>query len=479
MCDEYKRLLSDSQAAKSLAFCFDNSAAPTANRRRASRRRACGHPLQFKSESRRTLRSPPPIKFFNTHPSDPHPRSTGTAKRVSTVPKAPQPQRAAAPDPVWNRDNEGSRHPGAPSSSTGENEASRALQNRFLTDGVRFSKDGQSPGPSQFNIVWYVFDDGLQLGDADPMNLNSQTRPRNVPVKHDSVAHSSRAAPGSRPQGLAAELPTGPAPSSRPAHVPTSNEGAFAVPQGLDVSIRSITSSGSKGRPPAQASSSRPQRTPVPKRPAQALLDDEESRSTYYSPSGGGRDVPNDDDYISDTRWTEEDREAREIKPKPEREFFAEIPSPRATRASVEATFSTAPHSDPSSSTTTIPQNLNRNKYTVLNSNFAPRPVAEFDLIYQTSKASASTSARPQPAPRVTTNIGIEPTDRHQAEIPVLDPNSKIGHKMRNKLRTMNGGDMEKQNEERLALAAWADEVSSTMNAHTKRRHESTRYMRK
>lgn len=41
----------------------------------------------------------------------------------------------------------------------------------------------------------------------------------------------------------------------------------------------------------------------------------------------------------------------------------------------------------------------------------------------------------------------------------------------------MNGGDVEKQNEARLALAAWANEVSNSTNTHTERRKESTRYM--
>lgn len=135
------------------------------------------------------------------------------------------------------------------------------------------------------------------------MNLNSQTKPHTVPLKHSSslaVAHSSHSGPSSRPQDLAAELQTDPAPSSRPTHVPTSNEGAVAVSGGLDGSIPSIASSRSRGQSPAQASSSRLQRALVPKRPVQALLDDEESRSTYYASSGEGCDVPNDDDYISD-----------------------------------------------------------------------------------------------------------------------------------------------------------------------------------
>lgn len=59
----------------------------------------------------------------------------------------------------------------------------------------------------------------------------------------------------------------------------------------------------------------------------------------------------------------------------------------------------------------------------------------------------------------------------------MLDPNSKIGHKMRHKLRTMNDGDVEEQNKARLALLAWANEDKDTMNAHTKRRRENILYM--
>ncbi|KIO21430.1 hypothetical protein M407DRAFT_28951 [Tulasnella calospora MUT 4182] len=124
--------------------------------------------------------------------------------------------------------------------------------------------------------------------------------------------------------------------------------------------------------------------------------------------------------------------------------------------------------SDPSSSTASIPSNLGRSKYSALGTNVAQQPTAE---------GSSSTSAQPPPDLRITTNIGIQPTDRHQAEMLVLDPKSRVGQKMRSKLRNMNDGDEEQQNEARLALAAWADEDKDTMNAHVKRRRESLLYM--
>ncbi|KAG8957511.1 hypothetical protein FRC00_003850 [Tulasnella sp. 408] len=220
---------------------------------------------------------------------------SSAAKRVSTVPRAPQLQHAATPDTAWNYDNGGGS----------------SVSSLTSLDVSRYSAGS---------------------GTSD-QNVNSQTEPQNVPLKHPSslaVAYSSHSTPSSHPQDCAAELPTDPAPSSRPTHVVTSNEGAIAVPHGLDVSIRSVTSSRGRDRAPAQASSSRTQRALAPRRPTQALLgeeephdlEDEDSRGTDYAPSGGGRDVPNDQDYISET----------ETSPLPS-------PPSTATRASVEETL--------------------------------------------------------------------------------------------------------------------------------------------
>ncbi|KAG8957189.1 hypothetical protein FRC00_004362 [Tulasnella sp. 408] len=248
---------------------------------------------------------------------------SSTAKRVSTVPRARQLQRAATPDTVWNYDSGDSKQAGAPS-STGSRQTARAPLSR--PHNSTSSSDSSVSSPTSLDVSKHSAGSG-----TSDQNVNSQAEPQNVPLEHNSslaVAHSSHSTPSSRPQDRAAELSTDPAPSSHPTHVVTSNEGAIAVPHGLDVSIRSVTSSRGRGRAPAQASSSRPQRALVPKRPTQALLGEEEphdledadSTGTDCAPSGGGRDVPNDQDYISDT----------ETSPLPS-------PPSTTTRASVEA----------------------------------------------------------------------------------------------------------------------------------------------
>ncbi|KAG8957188.1 hypothetical protein FRC00_004361 [Tulasnella sp. 408] len=122
MSEEYARFMSDGQDSELLAFSF---AAPTANRSTANEP-TVDEPKVILLSSSRNFDAPSALRPSN---------SSSTAKRVSTVPKAPQPQNAAALDTVWNRDSEGSRQPRAPSSST----------------------DGQSPGPSQFNTVrWCI-----------------------------------------------------------------------------------------------------------------------------------------------------------------------------------------------------------------------------------------------------------------------------------------------------------------------------------
>ncbi|KAG9049184.1 hypothetical protein FS837_011003 [Tulasnella sp. UAMH 9824] len=223
MSDEAARLLSDGQDAEFLAFSFHQSAAPTDNLSTAN-----------EAEPEVTLVSSSPNL---DEPPAPRPlKHSRTARRISTVPKAPQTQCAAAvPNIVWNYVSGGSRQAVAPSSSTGSRHSAKAPvpRNSTLSGGASVSSS------TSWDVSKYSARSGTSIEDPNPQT------------------------------------------------------------HGLDVSIRSIASS-SRGHPPAQASSSRPQRALVPKRPFQASLDDEESRRTVYAPSDGSGDVPNDDDYISD-----------------------------------------------------------------------------------------------------------------------------------------------------------------------------------